>query len=128
MLSSVEGILYIYPTQPNGAIEFTGKNLLKLIHKRERTVRYIRLISMEPQLFNELDLEEVKGQALLKVKELYLEFLTPSGSPRTYYFPACMKTQFSKKGWQVEAIKLRSSELQLTKENKASFRQFDLSR
>lgn len=131
MLSPSEGIAYSYTTQPNGAIEFTGKNLLKLTHKKDQRFRYIRLISMEPQLFDEFDREEIKGQALLKVEELHPEFLTPSGSPRTYYFPTCMKTQFSKKDWQVEAIAseaIIATDAKLIQDSKASPRRFDLSR
>jgi hypothetical protein len=131
MLSPVEGISYTYTTQPNGAIDFVDKNILKLTHKKDQTVRYIRLISMEPQLFDEFGSEEIKGQALLKVEDLHPEFLTPTNSPRTYYFPTCMKTQFSKKEWQVEAIESEPVVIAKSKPvqaSKAAPRRFDLSR
>ncbi|MBD1854797.1 MULTISPECIES: hypothetical protein [Leptolyngbya] len=131
MLSPAEGISYSYTTQPSGTIEFTGKNVLKLTHKKDQTVRYIRLLSMEPQVFDEFESEGGTGQALLKVEELHPEFLTPLNSPRTYYFPVCMKTQFSKKDWQVEAIEPESTSAtksELVLESKAQPRRFDLSR
>jgi hypothetical protein len=118
-----------YTTQPNGAIDFVEKNILKLTHKKDQTVRYIRLISMEPQLFDEFGSEEIKGQALLKVEDLHPEFLTPTSSPRTYYFPTCMKTQFSKKEWQVEAIKVKlqpPTKSERTQDTAVSPRRFDL--
>ena len=122
MLAPSQGISYSYTTQADGSIEFTDKNLLKLVHKTKQTVRYIRLISIEPQLFDDVD-SEVKGQALLKVEELHPEFLTPMGGPRTYYFPVCMKTQFSKKEWQVEAV-----DTQTPQQEAAPPRRFNMSR
>lgn len=131
MLSPVEGISYSYTTQPSGTIEFTGKTVLRLTHKKDQTVRYIRLLSMEPQVFDEFENEGGKGQALLKVEELHPDFFTPLNSPRTYYFPVCMKTQFSKKDWQVEAIDsklVNSVDVESVPESKALPRRFDLSR